>query len=143
MRVATRETDGTLIVGLIGPFPHPREDLAGLRNSFRDALSGRTANFIITLSGMESLTSEDIGVLISLLHHAEMDTGGSGGVPFVRVVATNDRVAAALRTMDGPIWVFETEEEALASLQGRSGNWFWGAVIAFTLVLFFLSHCAA
>ena len=142
MQVSSRDVDGTLIVDLSGPFPQSDDDRISTQNAFRDALSGRTTGFIITFREIEFLSSTDVGVFLSLLVRADVKTGGMGSGPFVRIVTDNDRVRSVFSAVDIPFLVFATEEEALASLHGRSSGCFGVGLLVLAVIAFYVFGAA-
>ena len=66
---------------------------------------------------MEPFTSIDIGILVHALRASDVQMGGLGAGPFVRIVSDDVSIRSVFQIIDSPFRTFATEEEALASFQ--------------------------
>jgi hypothetical protein len=133
VKVSTRIINGTLVVDLEGPFPSSEAERLSAQNAFRDALSGRSKDFIITFQEIDYLNSHDLGFFVALLTNAGVKMGGLGSGPFVRIVSDKNRIRSVFSVVDSPILAFATEGEALSSLRERDSGCLAVTLLTFTI----------
>jgi anti-anti-sigma factor len=120
MQVATRHSDGVLIVDLFGHFPPEGGDHQALRTSLEDAMSGHSGTVIVHLRDADWMNATNLGVLVAAAQHSGIPRG------IISIVTESERLRSILEVpCMFPLHTYKTEEEAIRSALGHNRPTAW------------------